>query len=962
MLNNIANFSLTLQKIHSFVEDQLNMGKLKRFFRQADNAHHLEDCKAGLQHALEAFAIQSSLSASAKLAEMQISEDSRQEELLALIAARATTTSSSDFSSISGGFSSLGNSSSSLSLLPAVPKIFYGRESELRDTVAILLQESPRIAILGSGGMGKTSLAAMALHHPDISAKFPSRHFVTCDSATTFPDLLAIIASHLELQTSPKLQKIIIQHFSSGPPVLLVLDNFETVWEPLVSRSETEEFLSRLTDIPHLALMITMRGAEHPRKVRWTRPFLPPLQPLADTAARLTFYDIADDSHDHANVDELLKLTDNLPLAVNLIANLVSYEGTENTLLRWKDESTSLLSEGYDKRSNLDISIMLSLSSPRMLSFPAARDLLGIISLLPDGLSEVDLLQSALPIHQIDKCRAVLIRTTLVYVDRNGRLKALVPIREYVRNVHPPPLSLVRPMLQHLSDLLMLWKTHQSISSPESVSRVLENLGNIHSLLSWGLIHDSEEAARAIQIILALDSFTRAAGRWVGDLMSKVPDLLQRCEDPQLQGQYISVLLEGHEYQAISAVEDLEIRGIRAFKAANDPVGEVQLLNVLGTWYLIHIHDRDAALAYFNRALSLSLDIRDPIGQGRALTHLAEIEWTKGNYRAAQKYSQQAQHGARSIGNLMLEANAMKVEIISCTSIGDFKRGVELCNKTREILTLCGMRGGALDIGLMNPEGDIHFFKTEYAQSRYFHTQLLDKIPKEQSPNEYAFALINLAFVDSAIGADGQAVRASVDAARSIFAQLSPTHVGHTFCDIIIADVQVYQGLKAEPRLFYERCLASNTQRAEIAILCLEKLGDMAYALCDVHSTFRYVLVLLAAAKKSESLVSVHQALRFLGDIFIAQGDEDTAVNLYTAALDGFTAMDVHRGKGDCMIRLGDISKGHGNTVKAAALWKEARTMFELSSHGRQVERVEERLNLASPRQTLQPLKLVPLS
>jgi hypothetical protein len=106
--------------------------------------------------------------------------------------------------------------------------------------------------------MGKTSLAAMALHHPDISAKFPSRHFVTCDSATTFPDLLAIIASHLELQTSPKLQKIIIQHFSSGPPVLLVLDNFETVWEPLVSRSETEEFLSRLTDIPHLALMVRL--------------------------------------------------------------------------------------------------------------------------------------------------------------------------------------------------------------------------------------------------------------------------------------------------------------------------------------------------------------------------------------------------------------------------------------------------------------------------------------------------------------------------------------------------------------------------------------------------------------------------------------------------------------------------------------------------------------------------------
>ncbi|KAJ6603597.1 hypothetical protein DFH09DRAFT_1354722 [Mycena vulgaris] len=113
-------------------------------------------------------------------------------------------------------------------------------------------------------------------------------------------------------------------------------------------------------------------------QVKWTHPFLTPLQPLASSAALKTFIEIADDGHEESVVKQLLELTGNLPLAISLIAHVGAHEGCEMTLARWKAESTRVLSDGYDKKSSLDISIMLSLSSPRMTQ--AAQDLLRILN------------------------------------------------------------------------------------------------------------------------------------------------------------------------------------------------------------------------------------------------------------------------------------------------------------------------------------------------------------------------------------------------------------------------------------------------------------------------------------------------------------------------------------------------------------------------------------------------------
>jgi hypothetical protein len=291
-----------------------------------------------------------------------------------------------------------------------------------------------------------------------------------------------------------------------------------------------------------------MRGAERPGKVKWNRPFLPPLEPLSSSASRQIFIDVADEPRtgtaEESALNDLLDLSDHLPLAVSLMANIASFEGYPDTLARWRIENTSLLSDGHNKESNLEKSIILSLGSQRISSSPHAKNLLALLSLLPDGIMAQDIMASKVPIPDVCRWQSLLVGTSLAYIDVKGRLKTLNPIREYIRRVHPPSPSLSKPLRTYFRDLLELWRSNYQHLPGNLIPDLVSYLGNINELMLEGLI--TEETAVLVDLghgIITLDSFSWNMLNGNSPLFQRVPHLIHVTGNAELRWRYAASCL-----------------------------------------------------------------------------------------------------------------------------------------------------------------------------------------------------------------------------------------------------------------------------------------------------------------------------------------------------------------------------------------------------------------------------------
>jgi hypothetical protein len=321
-----------------------------------------------------------------------------------------------------------------------------------------------------------------------------------------------------------------------------------------------------------------MRGAEHPANVKWTRPFLGPLRPLGLDAARQTFIDIADDIHKTEDIDKILLITNNMPLVIDLLAHLVDSEGMSSVLSRWETQRTSILSDGHDATSNLELSISLSLSGPRMISSPHALDLLSLLSMLPDGLSDVELLQCDFPLEKILACKSTLLRTALAYTDGQKRLKTLVPIREFMQKNHRPNNNLIYPLSKHYQELLLLYtRYHGALSHAGVVARVASNFANMQTILLQCLNSDTLHISETLTSTLQLIKYSDQTMRGNLPLEDLIPSFLPQPIDHKLEAQFITIVLAGVRQHRVPNANELISRGLEHLKHFHDPDLECEL-------------------------------------------------------------------------------------------------------------------------------------------------------------------------------------------------------------------------------------------------------------------------------------------------------------------------------------------------------------------------------------------------
>jgi hypothetical protein len=224
------------------------------------------------------------------------------------------------------------------------------------------------------------------------------------------------------------------------------------------------------------------------------------------------------------------------------MASIVSSEGCAQALSRWKLESTRMLSDGYDQRSSLDISIMLSYTSSRMTA--GAQELLSILSMLPDGLANADMVQAKLPIPDILACKATLIQTALAFVGQDQHLKVLVPIREHILHIHPPADALKLKLREHFHQTLDLWNKFKNVNATHIHLQIAQNLGNFNTVLHDGLEPKGPHIVQNFQSILFLNEFYERTQSTYSSLLLQLSGKMPYWKDHPIFGEYLIELLK----------------------------------------------------------------------------------------------------------------------------------------------------------------------------------------------------------------------------------------------------------------------------------------------------------------------------------------------------------------------------------------------------------------------------------
>lgn len=369
--------------------------------------------------------------------------------------------------------------------------------------------------------------------------------------------------------------------------------------------------------------------------------------------------------------------------------------------------------------------------------------------------------------------------------------------------------------------------------------------------------------------------------------------------------------------------------------------------SAVGFHVSFHKHNIPQGLQYFEKALALAESSGDTHQQCKTLNFLSTIYQATGAYHATQTYARRAQRLANLSGYLYEESNAVNCEAMCCIQFGDYKRATVLLQRGKHLMKLCDMSVGTSDYFNMSNEAEMHLFKSEYTEARSIYALIVQATSGQQDPIFHVWSLLSLAEIDATTQAPKEYVEQTLNTAKPLFQALDFPQ-GVTSCEMISADLHLREGDLVVAKDLIQKCLTLHWEKwsnASGVSYCLERLADVSrWSPGDVEWSFRWAVLYLAHSHKLQQRLFLHTALRLLSEIFLIKSDQKTAHSLLILALEGFTQMDVHRGRAQCMLRLGDIAAHQGDLTQAIQFWKDSQPLFERSLQTRLLAAVDRRL------------------
>jgi len=338
---------------------------------------------------------------------------------------------------------------------PPRPMIFYGRDDLVKNIVnTLLLPRQTHVALIGPGGIGKTTIAKAILNEEHVATMFNARLFITYDNVDyaqmRYETFISHIAEALQISTSTR--TAILNRLKSLKTALLVVDNAETFIE--AGRGGFRDISQTLDEMGMLCRIIfTTRNTNTvPTNLRWHTI---KVQKLDIDAAVDTFTSVyKQESINEATTNILLELECH-PLSINILANSAVFNewSLEQLVMNWKTQrKSSILEIRKDKYHSVSFAIDLSVSCS---DFNETRDqvmkLLRAVAFLPQGIHRRDL-EGILKDNSAISIAESLCRCSLTYW-RDDRLVVLSPIRMHIMEKYnqdlPQTDELIESICQH---------------------------------------------------------------------------------------------------------------------------------------------------------------------------------------------------------------------------------------------------------------------------------------------------------------------------------------------------------------------------------------------------------------------------------------------------------------------------------------------------------------------------------